>query len=552
MSKKTISISVVLLILLLAGISGVFGTRLDLTQEKRYTLSEPTKKILKEIEKPLSVEVYLEGDFPASFRQLQQETRFMLEEFSKINPKISYKFIDPIKTKMSKDTLAAMGMQPSILPDMKDGRISEIVLFPYAALRYDEYGTSVPLIVSQTGISAEEQLSLSIENLEYNLISNIRTLTQEKRKNVGILINQDELRPEEFSGFMEMALENYNAGPIIPSNQQELTYADMPLLEQAHALVIAKPRKAFTENEKVLLDQYIMKGGKTLWMMDAVNAEMDTLLHTDKIMAYPIDLNMTDFFFNYGIRINAGLVKDKQKAALLRLQTGEVAGNPQYTSFMWPYFPLGISETKNSITKNLNPVKFEFPTSIDTLGRPNIKTQVLFESSTHTQVKQVPNYVALSEIVRADSVAAGESKSTPKIFAVSLEGKFRSAYENRSERQKFPNFRAESPDNKMIVIADGDVGRNQIYKGTPLPLGEDLLTKQSYGNRQFLQNALDFLLDDDNLMELRNRDLQIRMLDRAKVDEERSYWRWITILIPLAIIAAVGGLFHYLRQRRFA
>ncbi len=552
MSKKTISVSVVLLILLLTAISGVFGTRLDLTQEKRYTLSEPTKKILKEIEKPLSVEVYLEGDFPASFRQLQEETRFMLEEFSKINPKVSYTFIDPIKTKMSKDTLAAMGMQPSILPDMKEGRISEIVLFPYAALRYDEYGTSIPLIVSQTGISAEEQLSLSIENLEYNLISNIRTLTQEKRKNVGILINQDELRPEEFSGFMEMALENYNAGPIIPSNQQELTYADMHLLEQAHALVIAKPRKAFTENEKVLLDQYIMKGGKTLWMMDAVNAEMDTLLHTDKIMAYPIDLNMTDFFFNYGIRINAGLVKDKQKAALLRLQTGEVAGNPQYTSFMWPYFPLGISETKNSITKNLNPVKFEFPTSIDTLGRPNIKTQVLFESSTHTQVKQVPNYVALSEIVRADSVAAGESKSTPKIFAVSLEGKFISAYENRSERQKFPNFRAESPDNKMIVIADGDVGRNQIYKGTPLPLGEDLLTKQSYGNRQFLQNALDFLLDGDNLMDLRNRDLQIRLLDRAKVDEERSYWRWITILIPLAIIAAVGGLFHYLRQRRFA
>jgi len=154
--------------------------------------------------------------------------------------------------------------------------------------------------------------------------------------------------------------------------------------------------------------------------------------------------------------------------------------------------------------------------------------------------------------VGADSVAAGESKSTPKIFAVSLEGKFRSAYENRCERQKFPNFRAESPDNKMIVIADGDVGRNQIYKGTSLPLGEDLLTKQSYGNRQFLQNALDFLLDDDNLMELRNRDLQIRLLDRAKIDEERSYWRWITILIPLAIIAAVGGLFHYLRQRRFA
>ena len=551
MNKKNIIYSILALVLL-AGVFGIFSKRLDLTQEKRYTLSDSTIKILESVEKPLTVDVYLEGDFPASFRQLQNETKFLLEEFRKINPKIDYKFIDPIKTKMSKDTLAAMGMQPSILPDMKDGKISEIVMFPFAAIKYNSYGTSIPLIINQTGIDADQQLSRSIENLEYNFASNIKAITEEKKKNIGILINQDELGPEQFQGFMEMALENYNAGPIIPANEKELTLADVPKLKNMDALVIAKPRKPFTENEKVILDQYIMNGGKTLWMIDAVNAEMDTLFQSKKIMAYPMDTNLTDFFFNYGIRINPGLVKDMQKSALIRIVSGEVAGNPQFSSFLWPYFPLGIAENKNPITKNINPVKFEFPTSIDTLGRKNIKTNVLFESSERTNVKQVPNYVALGEIVRTDSLSEFDKPSNPKIFAVNLEGKFNSAYASRIERTTFPNFKAQSVDNKMIVIADGDIGRNQVYKGKALPLGEDLLTKQTYGNEQFLRNALDFLLDDSNLMELRNRNIEARLLDRQRIDEERSKWQWINLLIPIALIGLLGGFFFWLRKKKFA
>ena len=551
MNKKYI-IYCILALVLLAGVFGIFSKRLDLTQEKRYTLSDATIKILESVEKPLTVDVYLEGDFPASFRQLQNETKFMLEEFRKINPKIDYKFIDPIKTKMSKDTLAAMGMQPSILPDMKDGKISEIVMFPFAAIKYNSYGTSIPLIINQTGIDASEQLTRSIENLEYNFASNIKAITEEKKKNIGILINQDELGPEQFQGFMEMALENYNAGPIIPANEKELTLADVPTLKNMDALVIAKPRKPFTENEKVILDQYIMNGGKTLWMIDAVNAEMDTLFQSKKIMAYPMDTNLTDFFFNYGIRINPGLVKDMQKSALIRIVSGEVAGNPQFSSFLWPYFPLGIAENKNPITKNINPVKFEFPTSIDTLGRKNIKTNVLFESSERTNVKQVPNYIALSEIVRTDSLSEFDQPSSPKIFAVSLEGKFNSAYASRIERTNFPNFKSQSADNKMIVIADGDIGRNQVYKGKALPLGEDLLTKQTYGNEQFLRNALDFLLDDSNLMELRNRNIEARLLDRQRIDEERSKWQWINLLIPILVIGLLGGFFFWFRKKKFA
>ena len=539
-------------IILLLGIFGVFSHRFDLTKEKRYTLSDATVKTLKSVKEPLVVEVFLEGDFPASFKQLQNETKFLLEEFRKINPKIDYKFIDPIATKMSQDTLQAMGMQPSILPDMKDGKVSQIVMFPYAALKYKGYGTSISLITDQTGIDASEQLTKSIENLEYSLVSNIKSLTQETRKNVGVLINQDELRPDQLRGFMEMTLENYNAGPIIPENRTELTMADFPKLKKMDALVIAKPRKPFTDGEKLILDQYIMNGGKTLWMIDAVNAEMDTLFRAKKIMAFPQDLNMTDFFFNYGIRINPALVKGMKKSAMIRVVAGEVAGNPQYNSYLWPYFPLGVAENKNSITKNINPVKFEFPTSIDTLGRKNIKTSVLYESSERTLLKTVPNYVELSEIADVDSLGQMEKPTSPKIFAVSLEGKFTSAYINRSERNEFPNFKPQNTSpNRMIVVADGDIARNQILKGQPLPLGEDLLTNQRYGNEQFLRNALDYLLDDSNLMALRNRNIEARLLDRQRIYEERTNWQWFNLLFPLVILGGLGFVFFWWRKKKF-
>lgn len=547
-SPLGILLFVILPLVIILAISGI---RLDLTKEKRYTLSDNTIKVLESVKKPLTVEVYLEGDFPASFKQLQSETKFMLEEFRKINPKIDFKFIDPIKTKMSQDTLMAMGMQPSVLPDVKDGKVSQIVLFPYAVLKYNKGGVSIPLVVQQANINADEQLTKSIENLEYNLVSNIKNIATDKRKKIGVLVNQDELSPGEFQGFMHLALENYDAGPVIPKNQVELSAADIPLLKQMSALVIAKPRKAFTDGEKVILDQYIMNGGKTLWMIDAVNAEMDTLTRSKKVMPFPVDINMTDFFFNYGIRINPALVKDVKKFALLRLVTGEVSGNPQYTSLPWPYFPLGIAEKNDPITKNINPVKFEFPTSIDTLGRKNIKTKVLFESSERTLLKQVPNYVDLKEISSVDSLGQMEKPSTPKIFAVALEGKFTSAYASRIERKSYPGFKGESPNNKMIVIADGDVGRNKVIKGEPLPLGVDLMTNEQFGNEQFLRNALDYLLDDSNLMELRNRNIEERLLDRQRITEEKTNWQWFNLLLPLVIIGLLGGLFFWLRKRKF-
>jgi ABC-2 type transport system permease protein len=533
-------------------ILAVSGIRLDLTKEKRYTLSDSTIKVLESVKKPIMIDVYLEGDFPADFKQLQSETKFMLENFRKVNSNIDFKFIDPIKTKIPKDTLLSHGIYPSVLDDRKSGKTSQIEIYPYALIKNGKTKVTVPLVVEQNYTDNAELLNKSIENLEYNFISKLKMATSENFKKVGVLVNQDELSPAEFQGFMNLALENYDAGPIIPKNQKELSLADVPLLKQMSALVIAKPRKAFTDEEKVILDQYIMNGGKTLWMIDAVNAEMDTLMRSEKLMPYPVDLNLTDFFFNYGLRINPALVKDVKKFAKLKFVAGEVAGNAQYSTQPWPYFPLGIAENENPITKNINPVKFEFPTSIDTLGgRKNIKTDVLFESSERTSLKQVPNYVSLEEINSVDSLGQQEKPSTPKIFAVALQGKFTSAYASRIERKSYPGFKASSPENKMIVIADGDIARNKVVNGKPLPLGMDVLTQERFGNEQFLKNALDYLLDDSNLMELRNRNIEERLLDRYLINEERNYWQWFNLLLPLVIIGILGGLFFWMRKRKF-
>lgn len=548
-SPAGILLFVVLPLVIILAVSGI---RLDLTQEKRYTLSDNTIKVLESVKKPVMVEVYLEGDFPADFKQLQSETKFMLENFRKVNSKVDFKFIDPIETKIPKDSLLSHGIYPSVLDDRKSGKTSQIEIYPYALIKNGKVKVTVPLVVEQNYTDNAELLNKSIENLEYNFISRLKIATNESFKKVGVLVNQDELSPGEFQGFMNLALENYDAGPIIPKNQTELSLADVPLLKQMSALVIAKPRKAFTDSEKVILDQYIMNGGKTLWMIDAVNAEMDTLMRSEKLMPYPVDLNLTDFFFNYGIRINPALVKDVKKFAKLKFVAGEVAGNAQYSTQPWPYFPLGIAENENPVTKNINPVKFEFPTSIDTLGgRKNIRTDVLFESSERTSLKQVPNYVSLEEINSVDSLGQLEKPSTPKIFAVALQGKFTSAYASRIERKSYPGFKASSPENKMIVIADGDIARNKVVNGKPMPLGMDVLTQERFGNEQFLKNALDYLLDDSNLMELRNRNIEERLLDRYLINEERNYWQWFNLLLPLAIIAVLGGLFFWLRKKKF-
>lgn len=535
--------------------SGVYYKRYDLTSDQRYTLSEATRNVLEKIDKPMEIDVYLEGDFPADFKQLQLETLTLLDEFKRINPNISYQLIDPVKQKISQDTLEAMGMSPSALQVEKEGISTQIILFPYATIKYKGYGQTVPLITQQTGINAEEQMAKSMEGLEFGFINSIDKLSNEHLKNVGILVNQAELNKLEMFSLANRIVQNYNFGPIFPKDEQSLKIQDLPTLKNFDAIIIAKPRKAFTDEEKVVIDQYIMNGGKTLWAIDQVNAEMDTLLKSSKILAYPYDLNLTDLLFSYGIRVNSSVVKDLQRPDYINLQVGSVQGNPQNRRVPWVYFPLAFPQKfSHPITKNLNPVRFEFPSPIDTLSTPGIKKTVLYQSSPYSGVQGIPSYISLEEakISNKDSVNVNLYNKGPQILAVLLEGNFSSAYKDRIESSQVEDFKNQSKKNKMIVISDGDVARNPIIKGQPLPLGFNISTgNMDYGNEEFLINSLNYLLDDSGLMSLRNRSVELRMLDKQTIVMDKSYWQWLNLLLPLVGIFMIGGVLIFLRRKKF-
>lgn len=552
---KKINISLVTL--LIGGLFLAIGfiyKRLDLTSDKRYTLTQNTRQLLQKIDAPMDIDVYLEGDFPADFKQLQSETLSLLDEFKRINSNINYQLVDPIKEKLSQDTLQAMGMSPSALRVEKDGVSSQIILFPYATIKYKGFGHTVPLIISQTGVTGDEQMAKSIENLEYGFISAVDKLSNERLKNVGILVNQKELNRLEMFSLANRIIQNYNFGPIFPKDSQTLTLQDLPTLKKYEAILIAKPRKAFTDEEKITIDQYIMNGGKTLWAIDQVNAEMDTLLKSSKILTYPYELNLTDLLFSYGIRINSGIIKDIKNPTYINLQVGEVQGNAQNARVPWVYFPMGFSLNNHPITKNINPVSFQFPTSIDTLDTPGIKKTILYQSSPYTGLQGVPSYISLEEakISVRDSIYRNIFNKGSKIIAVLLEGKFTSAYKDRIESKGIKNFVNQSKNNKMIVISDGDIARNQVIKGQPLPLGFDYSTGITYGNEEFLINALDYLLDDHGLMLLRNRTVQMRMLNKPLIAQDKSYWQWLNLCVPIILVSIVGGLFIFVRRKNFS
>ncbi len=551
--KKNIGLLICFLLGLFLA-SGIVYDRLDLTSDKRYTLTDTTREILKKVNESMEIDVYLDGDFPADFKQLQSETLSLLDEIKRLNSNITYKLVDPVKEKISRDTLEAMGMQPSALRVEKDGVSTQIILFPYATIKYKGYGHTVPLVVEQAGISSDEQMTKSIESLEYGFMNAIDKLSSEHMKSVGILVTQKELNKLEMYSFANRIIQNYNFGPIFPKDSQSLKIQDLSVMKRFDVIVIAKPRKTFTEEEKMTIDQYIMNGGKTLWAIDQVNAEMDTLLKSNKILAYPYDLNLTDMLFSYGVRINPAVLKDLQNPAYINLQVGAVQGNAQNARVPWVYFPLGLSLNNHSITKNINPVRFEFPSPIDTLNTLGVKKTILYQTSPYTDVQGIPAYISLEEakISNKDSINLGAYNKGPKIMAVLLEGKFFSAYADRIESSTVKGFVKQSKPTKMIVISDGDVARNQVVKGQPLPLGLDYSTGITYGNEEFLMNALDYLMDDSGLMSLRNRTVQMRLLDKQTLVMERSYWQWFNLLLPIGFIGLVGAGFIFWRKKKFS
>ena len=546
MNKKIKNIAIVLLgLIILNFLNQSFYKRFDLTQDKRYTLSNTTNNIISKVDKTLFVTVYLEGDFPSEFKRLQVETRQFLEELSAENSNIKINFENPDN---QREELIKRGMMPSQLTVEEDGKLSEAIIFPWAEVSFQNKSTIISLLPNAIVASQEEQLQKAVENLEYSFANAINSITQKKEKRVAVITGNGELHDlYQYSYLSEVAkkyrLVKFTLDSVAKNPHQ--TLQDLTSLDLA---IIAKPTQKFTEKEKFTLDQFIANGGKTLWMIDNVQADQDSLFNQEKMLAYPRDLNLTDLLFTYGVRINTSLIKDLY-AAKIKLATGTIGNQPQFQNLDWFFHPLVGGNPNHTITKNVLPVRLQFANQIDTL-KNNIKKTPLLVSSVLTQKIGTPSFIELQSI--AEEPVEKDYVGGNQLFAVLLEGDFNSAYKNRVKPFNTNLFKENATNNKMIVIADGDVGKNQILKGKPYDLSRDKWTNQQFGNKDFLLNAVDYLLDDSGLVDLRNKTLKINILDKQKAFKERSFWQFLNVILPLVLLAVFGFVFNFLRKRKFS
>lgn len=546
MNKKIQNTCILLIALVLLNVlNQSFYKRFDLTKDQRYTLSETTKTIVQQIAQPLVIKVYLEGDFPSEFKRLQIETLQYLEELTAENANINSQFINP---DLQRESLIKKGMLPSQLTVEEDGKLSEAIIFPWAEIKYKNKSTIVSLLPTAIVSSQEEQLQKAVENLEYSFTNAMHSILTEAQQKIALLSGNGELEDIYLYRFLSEIAKKHKLAKFTLDSVAKNPKQTLKELTEFDMAIIAKPTTAFTAAEKFTLDQFITNGGKTLWMIDNVIADQDSLFNGGKMLAYPRNLNLTDLLFSYGVRINTTLVKDLY-AAKIPVATGMVGNQTQFKNLEWFFHPLAGGNPNHPITKNILPVRFQFTNQIDTL-KNNLKKTPLLVSSVLTQKFGTPNFISLQSI--ADEPIEEDYQTGNQLLAVLLEGNFNSAYRNRIQPFETPLYKVNAVGgNKMIVISDGDIGKNQILKNEPFDLSRDKWTNEQFGNKDFLLNAVDYLLDDVGLMKLRNKSLQISILDKQKAFKERRYWQFINLGIPMLILLVFGIGFHGLRKRKY-
>ena len=538
--------------------------RVDLTSEGRYTLNGATKELLRSFEDKILVKVYLEGDFPAGFQRLQSETRQMLDEFRAYNANLEYVFINPNSGSEEEreklyQQLQSRGLRPYQLAISEEGGNSVKTIFPGALMSYGEKEVPVSLLKDQLGASPEQQVNASVQNLEFALANAVRGLTTLKKPLVGFVQGHGEADPQEMADFANSLSQNYQVRLINIREFKTDSARAVPLslaeqqrrVNRFDALIIAKPQRSFNELDKFLLDQFIMTGGKTMWLIDPVKAEIDSLSQKPQFMSLPIydRLNIGDLLFKYGVRLNTNLVTDMVAAGL----------NDQQKIRPWIYFPLIMPRVEHPISKDLNAVWLQFASTIDTLSRPEMKHTALLKTSPYSATYAAPHIVNLG--LYYNMPPRERFRRSGLIVADLMEGKFSSLFKNRLQPKATGEpirLIEETEANKMIVVSDGDLIRNQLNivnnrmpKGAPLPLGFDQFTGAQYGNSDFLLNAIDYLLEESGLIDIRSRELRIRLLDANRVKTERLRWQIMNTLIPVVLIVIFGFINRMIRRRRY-
>ncbi len=557
---------IVLLILLVAIniAANWLPLRVDLTKEKRYSISNPTKKMLRSLKGQVDITVFLEGEMPKDFKKLSNSTRELLQEFKeygKNNLKISFQKLgdglsDTALLKL-KDSLASLGVKPyTINAQVKEGEGEEQrQVVPGALVSYNGFARGLDLLSGQGSELDENSINHAEAVLEYKFASAIHKLTKDTAALIGYLTGNGEPLSYNVYDLIERNLRpNYafnifkiDSFPAIPS--------------VFSAMIIAKPIKAFTDDQKLKLDQFVMHGGKLIWMLGALYADMDSLRRAQNdFIAFDRGLNLDDILFKYGVRINQDLVQDLQCAKIATV-IGDAAGKPQIKPLQWPYFPLLSNYNNHPIAKNLDYVVAQFPNSLDTVEAAGIRKTVLLATSGKSRILSTPAKISYNSIQTEEDFKKFNLPPVP--VAILLEGKFNSLFNNRLSNAmrdtlnaiKQPFLGKADADNKMIVISDGDMALNLMTKNEgPLFMGQPEAYpdfRYKYANSEFIMNCIEYMVDNSGILETRAKDITLRLLDKKKLEESKTKWQIINIALPLLLVVLFGGLYQWLRKRKY-
>ncbi|MFM8911854.1 MAG: gliding motility-associated ABC transporter substrate-binding protein GldG [Flammeovirgaceae bacterium] len=538
-------------LLLLNLLASFYFFRIDLTEEKRYTIKPQTKQVLASLEEEVFVEVFLEGELNAGFKRFQRSIRETLEEFRIYsNNKVNFVFTDPNQAKGEKarseftSELASKGISPMNVIENKDGQRIEKFVFPGALVSYGGFESGVMLLKGNRAQGSQEALNQSIENVEFELANASYKLSNNNRKKVALVRGHGELDSLQIASFNNALLEQYDVFKADLSTKSTVGNYD--------AVIIAKPKAEFSESDKFKLDQYLMRGGKILFLLDRLDANMDSA-SSDNYFAFPYNLNLDDQLFRYGVRINPDLVQDRVSGKY-PVVVGNAGGRPQMMQLDWPFFPLVNQYADHPITRNLDAAQTKFISSIDTVKAVGVKKTPLFFSSPYSRKLVAPVKVGVNDLrkqIREGSFSAG-----PIPVAYLLEGQFTSLFNNRFAPAGVDTvgFAAQSLKTKMIVVADGDLARNDVNprQNEPQTLGYDPFTRYTFANQDLLLNMVAYLTNENGLIAARNKEVKIRPLDKERIRNERTYWQAVNILLPLVALTLFGFAWMYARKKKYS
>lgn len=568
--NQLISFGITLIIIIVVNIIASFVyTRFDLTNEKRYTLSDTSKEILRNLDDYVYFRVYLEGEFPAGFKKLRKETKEMLDEFRAYSKFVDYEFINPSESNDVAERnetyklLFQSGLNPTELAMQTKSGTQQIMIWPCALASYQEKEKPLDLLDTRAGESSSQSLNNSAQNLEYKLINAIKELAQDKKPSVAFIEGHGELDENEVYDITKSLQKKYNVKRITLDEQitalnrrTETKDSNIVINTNYDAIIIAKPTKPFSEKDKFIIDQYVMYGGKILWLIDPVFATMDSLQMSESTIGNSLNINLDDMFFKYGLRLNKNLLLDLNSAKIA-LRTGQIGGQAQIELFNWYYFPLLNAGSDNSIVKNINPIKADFVSTIDpVISDSDVQKIPLLKTSNYTNIASAPVYITLGMLRQAPDQRMFSQKS--QNVAYLLKGEFESLYANRMTsgitESKEIGFKTSSEPTSMIVVADGDMIRNQFHipQGHPLPLGYDQYTRTTYGNKDFIENAVSYLVDGEGLIGIRSRELKIRLLDINKLNSDALFWQIVNVVLPSLVVIIFGFILAIIRKRKFS